>query len=318
MRQTGRLLDTATSRSASAGRLVVMTDSFAHFDRTQAQIDTDSALVVVANHIVIGGRTYVEGVDLHPEDMPRLLTPTNRTTMRVIAPSVADYVTAIQSQAGALGIIIITGSKVMFESWQHARLAAQQMVGLCPIAIIDSGSLSASQGLLVQRAIRAIAAGTGMDEIVHGLRGAAERSYMVCYTETMESLFAGGVVDPAHAILGTMLGVKPVLTVEDGQLRAMEKVRTRAQAIERLVEFAVEFIDVDEAVILHSRPGASGGGTTALPESVRMLVDRLAVDFPDRVFPTIVYGPSLSALIGTDATGLVILERAENEAENGI
>jgi fatty acid-binding protein DegV len=88
----------------------------------------------------------------------------------------------------------------------------------------------------------------------------------------------------------------------------MEKVRTRVQAIERLVEFAVEFTEIDDAVIVQHKP--------FLSEQTRMLQDRLTIEFPGRVFPHALYGPSLAALIGVDAMGLVVLERELDRIED--
>ncbi|HEX2620285.1 MAG TPA: DegV family protein, partial [Phototrophicaceae bacterium] len=100
-------------------------------------------------------------------------------------------------------------------------------------------------------------------------------------------------------------GVKPLLSIEEGRLMPIEKVRTRLQAVERIVEFVTEFDGIRKAVILQHRP--------AISEQTRMLQDRLSVDVPNREFPYSVYSPSLAALIGADASGLVLLE---DETEN--
>jgi fatty acid-binding protein DegV len=80
----------------------------------------------------------------------------------------------------------------------------------------------------------------------------------------------------------------------------VEKVRTRAQAVERLVEFLVEFANLDEAFIVQPRPH--------LGETGRLLQDRLATDAPQRQFPHTLYGAALARWIGTEALGVVVLE----------
>ena len=80
----------------------------------------------------------------------------------------------------------------------------------------------------------------------------------------------------------------------------VEKVRTRMQAVDQLFEFVVEFSELEDIVILQPR--------SQLTEQARMLQDRLAVEFPGRYFPYSVYNPSLAALLGTDAVGVVVLE----------
>jgi fatty acid-binding protein DegV len=101
-----------------------------------------------------------------------------------------------------------------------------------------------------------------------------------------------------------MLGIKPFLTIEEGELITMEKVRTRVQAIDKLVEFVTEFGEVEQLIILQN--------TSHTTEQTRMLQDRLALEFSPRSFPVMMYLPSLAALIGPDAMGIVVFE-AESE-----
>jgi fatty acid-binding protein DegV len=112
----------------------------------------------------------------------------------------------------------------------------------------------------------------------------------------------------SHTILSALLGIKPFIGVEHGRLALIEKVRTRAQAIDRLVEFVVEFAEIEDVVILQHK--------TYMSEQTRMVQDRLAVEFPGQYFPYSLYGPSMASLIGADATGLVVLERETDSIED--
>jgi fatty acid-binding protein DegV len=87
----------------------------------------------------------------------------------------------------------------------------------------------------------------------------------------------------------------------------MEKVRTQVQAVDKLVEFVTEFSVIERLVILQN--------TLYSTEQTRLLRDRLAAEFPGRYFPAMLYGPSLAALIGADATGIVIYEGIETEED---
>jgi len=140
-----------------------------------------------------------------------------------------------------------------------------------------------------------------IDTIVQAVRGATERAYAVYYVETLDYLMRNNIMSTSHAILATMHDTLPLLTVEDGLLLTMEKVRTRAQAVDRLVDFAIEFVDLEDALILHHR--------TYMSEQTRALQERLSGEFEGRHFHQAVYSPSLAALIGVDATGLVVLEK---------
>ncbi len=274
----------------------VVTDSCAHGE-------LPPNITVVPNTISMEGKTYREGIDLSAEEALRLFAH-QAYAPQVRPPTQEQYLEVydrLTREADA--IVSIHASREIFPSWQNARAAAQQLAGRCEIVVIDSRTISAGQAMLIRLAARTIAEGVGTDEVVRILRGAVERIYSVYYVETTDFLMQNRVMSPAHSILGMMLNLKPVLTVEEGRLAPMEKVRTRIQAIERLVEFATEFTDFEDAVIVQHKTNGS--------EQSRMLVDRLGVDFPDRQFPHTLYGASLAALIGADATGLVILENEE-------
>jgi DegV family protein with EDD domain len=173
-------------------------------------------------------------------------------------------------------------------------------MGNCEIVVIDSQTLCAAQAMLVRVAAKASQTEATVDQVVRLVRGAVDRVYSIYYIDTLDYLLQNRIMSRPHAILGTMLGIKPFLTLEEGELVPIEKVRTRTQAIERLVEFAVEFADVEEIAILQHKP--------RLSEQTHQLQDRLSAEFPGRHFPYATYSPSLAALIGTDATGVVILE----------
>jgi fatty acid-binding protein DegV len=100
------------------------------------------------------------------------------------------------------------------------------------------------------------------------------------------------------------------LTIEDGYLITMEKVRTRSQAVDKLVEFVTEFTDVERLAILQNLPHTS--------ESSKMLLDRLVSETDVTDFPTSLYGPVLASYLGLDATGLAVLERETLGDSEGI
>jgi len=104
-----------------------------------------------------------------------------------------------------------------------------------------------------------------------------------------------------------MLNIKPFLTIEEGELIPMEKVRTQVQAVDKLVEFIAEFSAVEQLVILHSAPYPT--------DDSRLLLDRLAIEFPEQQFPMLAYRPSLATMIGTNGMGVVVFEGLDDEEE---
>jgi DegV family protein with EDD domain len=271
----------------------IVTDSCAHV--LTPHFWEQQSITVVPNRITIAGKAYRELLDLTAEDALRLLA-TEPFAPIVTPPSTADYLdTYTRLSRSCDAIISIHASR-------EAMTAARQLAGHCQIAVIDSRSLDAGQGMLVKAATRAIRADGTFDEMVKTVRGAVERLYAVYYVESVGYLQQNKLLSGSHTILGAMLGIKPLLGLEDGRPGTIEKVKTRGQAIDRLVEFIAEFADFEEILILQNRPH--------LTEITRAVQDRLASDFPDQHFPYGVYGASMAALIGTEASGVVILEKA--------
>ncbi len=265
-------------------------------------------VTVVPNKLNVGGKLYREGVDLDTETAIKLITQ-DQFPPQVSSPDTQQFLEVYNSLIGTCdGVISIHPSSKLFPSWHNARAAAKQVGGHFPIEVVDSQTVSAGQAMLVRIALQAGRDCANFDEVVRKVRGAVDRIYSIYYLESVDVLLQNKVMSSSHAILGAMLGIKPFLTIEAGALGLIEKVKTRSQAVERLVEFVVEFMDIDDMVILQHKVHTS--------DQVRQVQDRLAVEFPGRYFPNALYGASLAALIGLDATGIVVLESEMEDFED--
>lgn len=280
----------------------IVTDSSAHFSNPHWA--GQYPVTIVPNRIVIAGETYREGVDLSADEALEMLQH-QVTPPRVIPPSVDDYVAVYTRLAHHYdGVVSVHVSRGLSDSWQHAREAAQQLDGHIDIAVIDSGTLDAGQGLVVRAAMRAVEKRMfdNFDTLVQYVRGLTERVYAVYYTNSPLYLMRNKIMSPSHAVMSALHHVMPLVTIESGELVTMEKARNHTQVIDRLIEFVVEFEHIEDALIVQSRSFAG--------EQTRSLQERLALEFKEQHFPFSLYGAFLAAWIGTDAAGLVILERA--------
>lgn len=285
----------------------IVTDSCANFPNPYFL--QQSPITVVPAMLTINGKLYRDGVDLKADEALALIARDKHA--KVTPPSVADYAEVYARLARTTDLIIsLHASRELLGSWENAQTAAQQVMGNSGISVIDSRTICAAQGMLVGAALKASREETLTDEIIRRIRGAIERIYAVYYVESIDNLMHNGLMSSSHTVLGTMMGIKPFLTIEEGEIRPIEKVRTRAQAVERLVEFAVEFTDIEEAVILHHRQKSG--------EQARMLQDRLVQEFPGQQFTLASYSPALACLIGADATGIVIMEEELDHGQDVI
>ena len=139
-----------------------------------------------------------------------------------------------------------------------------------------------------------------LDEVVRTARGVIPRLYSVYYVDDLSYIQRAGLIGETQAILGTMLEIKPLLTIEEGSLITMEKVRTHSQAIDRMVEFVTEFTHIERLSILQN--------TLRTTDRTRMLQDRLALELSQVNYPIVLYEPLITTLIGPDAMGMAVLE----------
>ena len=171
-------------------------------------------------------------------------------------------------------------------------------LGRSKIVVIDSQLITVGLGMLVTAAAQSAAEGASLDEVVKLVRGMIPRIYIGFFVETLDYLERGGRIGKAQAMLGTMLNIKPLLILEEGEIVALEKVRTRSKAIEKLVEFISEFTRIERMVILHS--------TT--PEDVDLLIEQINLVVPNMNIKIDQYGPVTATHLGPNALGVVVYE----------
>ncbi len=223
----------------------------------------------------------------------------------VAEPPTVDAFTEVytQLQKDASHIVSIHTSSLMTGTYENARLASLSFLGRCNIQVLDSQAVSLGLGLLVRAAADAAARDAPADEIVRIVRGMIPRLYTVFFLDDMAYLERNHLVSRSQAILGNMLGVIPFLTIEDGRIVAMEKVRSRTRALEKLLEFVTEFSTVEHLALLHSQ--------SQLNEETRQVVERLQGMHPGTPLSVLTYGPSLATFVGPNALGIVVLETEE-------
>jgi len=275
----------------------IVTDSTAQLDPDLAQ---ELGVTVVPLEISFGAQKLREGIDLTMDEFFRRVahSPVMPTAT---APTVEEFrqVYAVLNRATDQILSLHVSSKLN-RTCRHARIAADFLLGRCEIEVLDSWTISLGLSILVQAAARAAMEDVTLDEIVRLVRGMIPHVYAVFFTDTLEYLERDQHLSKSQALLGTMLGIKPFLAVEEGEILPMEKVRTREKAIDKLVEFVAEFSRIEQIAVVQS-PSRAG-------KDARLLLDRLQSSFPDYDFDTITYGPTLGTYIGPCSLGLIVYE----------
>ncbi|HTX93309.1 MAG TPA: DegV family protein [Anaerolineales bacterium] len=218
------------------------------------------------------------------------------------APSPGEFVAAYQAafDRGADSILVFTISSEMSAVFSAARTAAGQFPDR-DIRVIDTRMVSLGEGFMVLAAAQALEKGASIQEAVDAAEALCERTFLFGALATLKYLAMSGRVGQVAAGLAAVLDVKPILSVQNGKLDLLERVRTQGKSWARTIELASEAAagrKVERLGILH---------VNAL-ESARQFEAQLRASLPD--LPEAVYTemtPGLSVHSGTGWVGLVIV-----------
>jgi DegV family protein with EDD domain len=274
--------------------VAVVTDSTADLP---ARVARAHGVLVVPLQIVIGTRSYPEGVEVDAEAVAQALRA--HVPVRTSQPNPAAFLAAYQlaADAGASGVLSLHLSAHMSGTHSSATLAAAQSP--VPVRVVDSHSLGMALGFAVLSAARRAAAGGGLDECyaVAEARVAATSSFF--YVDTLEHLRRGGRIGAAQALLGNALAVKPLLHLRDGRVEPLERVRTAARAIARLEELALEAASGREVdIAVHHL--ASADRAEVLAEALRSRTEHLRELLVSEI------GAVVGAHVGPGMLGVVV------------
>jgi DegV family protein with EDD domain len=282
------------------GKVAIVTDSTAFLEPGVAQ---ELEINVVPLSVHLGDETLRDGLDITPETFFQRLEQ-GGVIPRTSPPSVGTFEKVYADlHARTDEILSIHISGHLSQTLSNAERGAESLLGRCSIMVVDSMTTSLGLGILAKASAKAAQQGADLDEVVRLVRGMIPHIYTVFYVDQMEYLERGNRIGRAQAVLGTMLNVKPLLFVEDGEIIPLEKVRTHEKAVEKLFEFVAEFSELEQAAIVQRSASPT--------QETKMLLERLEQLFPDMEFPIIQYGPVLASHIGPSGMGVVVYETPE-------
>ncbi|MCF6743208.1 DegV family protein [Blastococcus sp. KM273128] len=288
--------------------VAVLTDSAAYLPRELAD---ELGIRVVSLYVVLAGRSGREGEDVSSEDVARALM-TRGQRVSTSRPTPGDFVAAYRAalDAGADRVVSVHLSAELSGTWDAARVAASQ-VGEHVVSVVDSRSAAMGTGFAVLEAARAAAAGADGDTVARVARETAARTRTLFVVDTLEHLRRGGRIGSAAAVLGSALAVKPVLHVVDGRVVPLEKVRTSARAMARLVQHVVEHAGEREVSLAVHHLAAA--------ERADRLVTELRARVPGlRDLHVSELGAAIGAHVGPGAVGVVLCTGADDgDADEG-
>jgi len=284
------------------GRVAIVTDSTADLAPGTAAA---AGIRVVPLFVRFGAEEFRVGVDLTTEQFwTRMLAP-DAPFPTTAAPSPGTFQATFEAcfAEGADAIVCPTIGSKLSATFQSATLAARALPDR-EIHVIDTGSTSMSTGIPAQLGAEMATAGATGSEIAAGVRDRLSDVDLYVAVDTLEYLRKGGRLSAARAAIGTLLSVKPIITVRDGIVVMAERPRTRAKARERVIEL-ITAAPIERIAFLHT--------STSTHEEVQAFCDRLLARVPGGIDPAHIsaglIGASTGPHLGPHLMGAAFLRR---------
>jgi len=273
----------------------IVTDTLSDITSDLAQ---ELGVTVVPLYVRFGEEVYRDRVEISTEEFYRRLV-TEKVLPSTTQPTPRDFTAVFNSLAKETDeILVIVVSSKLSGTYQSALQAKDMFKGKCRIEIIDSLSVAMGMGLIVIAAVRAVQAGSKLDEVATLVRGAIPRINVIAYFDTLKYLAKGGRIGKAENMLGSMLSVKPILTIRDGEMAPLTRVRSLNAGLDYLYNAAAGCSRIEGLAVEH--------GTT--PDDADKLVERLDSLFPKERIYRAVISPVVGTYAGPNALALTILE----------
>lgn len=270
---------------------------------TLSDITSDLAeelgITVVPLYVRFGEEIYKDRVEITSEEFYRRLViePKLPSTTQPTPNDFLDVYNKLAEETDEILVIVV--SSKLSGTFQSAAQAKEMMKAKCRIEIVDSLSVAMTMGLIVIAAAKAVKSGANLDEAAELARGAVSRSHLTAYFDTLKYLAKGGRIGKAQGLLGSMLSVKPLLTIKDGEMAPLTRVRSLSAGLDYLYNVAASFKDNIEGLAVEH---------CTTPDDADKLVERLGAIFPREQIYRSVISPVIGTHSGPNALALTVLE----------
>jgi fatty acid kinase fatty acid binding subunit len=250
---------------------------------------------VVPLNVVFDDRSFKDRVDLSDEEFFARLKAATRLP-KTSAPAPGEFAAVYERLSRECdGVISIHLGGNLSGTVESARLGSQAVEGF-PVHVVDSRSLTICVGFLC----RVAAESPSLEEALRRVEERVPRLRILAVLDTLRYLEMGGRINRAQAMIGSVLDLKPIMGVSDGQIRPLDRVRTRRKAIARLVELFRQDLPAEQIAVMHAQA----------PDDAHELRRRLLGEWEDLGVEISQIGPVLGTHIGPGAVGVAYVRAA--------
>lgn len=264
-----------------------------------ADLVNSHGISVIPMYINFGEQGYQDGIEITRQEFYQRL-PNSDPFPTTAAPGLDSFkaVYSRLAEEGADEILSIHVSASLSAVMDVARTAVSEFSDI-PVTVYDSDQLSLGTGFQVLEAARAAAKGMPKEDILALLDNLSSRTYVFAALDTLEYLKRSGRMNAFMANLGSILQVKPILTMHAGSPGA-ERVRTKEKSISRLIELVEELGPIEKVALVHTN--AQSEAADLWQKASHLFVDQ---DMPLSIDVT----PVLGAHLGPGAVGFTCITK---------
>jgi DegV family protein with EDD domain len=230
--------------------IAVVTDSTSDLP---VELAKEHGITVVPLNVHIEDETYLDGVTISADEMYRRL-PDQKVIPTTSAPSVGTFLELYEKLAETHDEIISIhiSAKLSLTHGAAVNAAALMKENGTRVEVIDTEQASLALGWTAVLVAERVAAGGSLDEAVELAKSASKRASFVGMVNTLEYLVRGGRIGKAQGLVGTLLRIRPILTLIDGEAHPAGRARNRTKGITRIKEMVAEAAPLDKLAILYT------------------------------------------------------------------
>ena len=263
-----------------------------------ASVIQELGITVIPMYINIGEQGFLDGVEISRHEFYSNLAtyPFHPTTG---TPGIQSFTSAFDELAnhGATEIITIHISENLSATINVARSAALEYQKV-PVTVVDSGQLSIGTGFQVELAAQLAQGGKTKGEILKAVSDLRERTFVTAGLNTLEFLRRSGRMNRFMTGIGSLLDIKPILTMLNGQ-PGSDRVRTTGKAEKRLISLLEERIPLERFALLH----------TNAHQKAEEFKDKIRDFLPPGEIFSMDITPVIGAHLGPGAVGYAIVSK---------
>ena len=245
----------------------IVTDSTSDIPREVAQ---NLGISIVPLTVSFGKESYRDGIDLSNKEFYSKLVR-SKTLPKTSQPSIGEFVDIYKMHAQHDNeIISMHISNKLSGTYRTALLARDAMGNDCHIDVVDSESVSMGLGLSVIATAKAVRDGASFKEAMEIAHRSTKQTHLIAFLQTLEYLERGGRLGKGKALLGSLLHIKPIIAVREGEVQPFGIARTTKGALYRLYDFVNMLLHITGLSIMY----------TTVSKEVEVLAKLLAPLFP--------------------------------------